>query len=93
VPTFSASKIAAGTADADEVDVPTDTAAVAALARFYRELASASNENTTRYQQLFGRWEAERERMQIKLLQIPGRPARSFGINFIPPALAPAVGR
>lgn len=86
---FIASRIAGGTADGDSVDVLVDTAAIASLARLYRGLMSQRDENTTRYQQLAGYWEKQREIAQEKLLRIPGAPARDFGISFMPPMLAP----
>lgn len=90
---FSTDRIAAGTADSDEVDVPADTAAIAALARFYRGLSSRSNEVTTRYQQLAGYWEMERQKAQEKLLTLPGEPNPGFGLQWRPAVLAPAVRR
>ena len=93
VPTFQASDIAGGLADADTVDVPVDTAAIAALARFYRGLAGHRNENTTREGSLAAYWEQQRQMAQAKMLVLPGRPPRSFGINVQLPVMAPAASR
>ena len=70
-PRFTQSRITAGTADDDVTDAPADILYLGALATFFRNLSSAQNENTLKYQQLSAKYEQEYQTAARDHMNIP----------------------
>ena len=73
-PKFDATRVAAGTADADESDAPVETVAVMAIGRLFEGLARQPGMDTTRYAMLAADWNHRGEKLALNHLAQPTHP-------------------
>lgn len=91
-PRFTASRITAGTADADETDAPVIPLALGAIAKLYKGLAGGGGEDRSRYLQLAAEYGAlfEQAALAFRNSENPQPGGRGFADRMKGP-LAPSV--
>ena len=91
-PRFTASRITAGTADADETDAPLIPLALGAIAKLYEGMALGGGEDTLRYRQLAAEYSKRYEQaaLAFRASENPQPGGRGFADRMRGP-LAPSV--